>query len=204
MAFHNLAVTYHLRDYYNDKINRINLEAGMSQIAIKWGLIAGLVMVGVPLITYLLIGGGPETFAIGEIIGYATIILSLLLIFIAINEFRRLQPDQKVGFGRGLAIGLLISAIAGSLFGIYNWVYVEFLHPEFMDQYYDYYIEQVQQSGKPAAEIEQQIASFEQQKALFMNPVTQFLLMFLTVFVIGAVVSLFCAAVQSRMSAKDV
>ena len=177
-------------------------RVAISQVAIKWGTIAGLLMVGVPLLTYLLIGGGPETFEVGEVIGYATIILSLLLIFMAINEFRRLQPDQRVGFAQGLAIGLLISAIAGSLFGVYNWVYVEFLQPDFLDQYYNHAIEQLRQSGQTEADIQRQIESFEREKALFMNPAIQFLLMFLTVFVIGLVVTLFCAAIQSRLPAK--
>ena len=171
----------------------------MKQITIKWGMISGLIMVGIPMITYLLIGGGPETYRVGELIGYATIVLSLLLIFIAINEVRKLQPEQRIGFGKGLAIGLLVSAMAGSLFGIYNWIYMSFLEPEFLDQYYNYYIDQLRESKQAEAEIEQQILGFEQQRAMFSNPLFQFVVMFFTVFAIGVIVSIFCAGVQSKI-----
>ena len=171
----------------------------MKQITIKWGMISGLIMVGIPMITYLLIGGGPETYRVGELIGYATIVLSLLLIFIAINEVRKLQPEQRIGFGKGLAIGLLVSAMAGSLFGIYNWIYISFLEPEFLDQYYNYYIDQLRESKQAEAEIEQQILGFEQQRAMFSNPLFQFVVMFFTVFAIGVIVSIFCAGVQSKI-----
>ncbi len=171
----------------------------MKKITIKWGVISGLIIVGVPMITYLIIGGGPETYRIGELIGYATIVLSLLLIFIAINEVRKLQPEQTIGFGKGLLVGLMISGIAGTLFGLYNWVYMSFLEPEFLDQYYNYYIEQLKQTEQDQVVLDQQIQGFEQQKALFANPVFQFILMFFTVFAIGVIVSIFCAGVQSRV-----
>lgn len=171
----------------------------MQKLSIKWGLICGTFMVGIPFISYLLMGGGPETFKIGEIIGYATIILALLLIFLALNEYRQLQADQKISFIRGLCIGLLISAIAGALFGIYNVIYVEILEPEFMDQYYSYYLEQLANSSASPAEIARKTQAFEQEKAMFMNIYLQFFIMFLTVFVIGTIVSLFCAAIQCRI-----
>lgn len=171
----------------------------MKQISLKWGMISGLIIVGIPLITYLIIGGGPETYRIGELIGYGTIVLSLLLIFVAINEFRKLQPDLRVGFGKGLLIGFLISAIAGSLFGLYNLIYMTYLEPEFLDQYYNYYIDQLRQSDQAPADIEAQIQGFEQQKEMFASPVFQFVLMFFTVFAIGIIVSIFCAGIQSRI-----
>lgn len=175
----------------------------MQRITIKWGFISGALMVGIPLATYLLIGGGPETFKISEIIGYATIILSLLLIFIAINNYRLLQEDNRVSFGKGFLLGLSISAIAGLMFGIYNWVFVEFMQPDFMDQYYDYYIEQIKQSGKPEAQVTEEVMAFEREKAMFMNTSLQFLIMFLTVFIIGGIVSIFSAAIQSRIQTQN-
>lgn len=175
----------------------------MQKLSIKWGLIAGTIMVGIPFISYLLMGGGPETFKLGEIIGYATIICSLLLIYVAVNEYRLLQANQQISFVNGLAVGLLVSTLAATMFGIYNVIYVELLEPGFMDQYYNYYIEQISNSGKPQVEIDQQIQAFEQEKQMFMNVYLQFFLMFITVFVIGLIVSLFCAGVQSRLGVSN-
>jgi hypothetical protein len=171
----------------------------MQKLSLKWGLIAGLIMVGIPYTSYLLMGGGPETFKLGEIIGYATIICSLLLIYVAINEYRLILANQQISFIQGLSVGLMVTGLAALMFGIYNVIYVEFLEPGFMDQYYNYYIEQISNSGQPQLEIDRQIKAFEEEKQMFMNIYLQFFIMFITVFVIGLLVSVFCAALQSRM-----
>ena len=172
----------------------------MQHVMFKWGAIAGLIIFGVPLMSYFILGGGTETYQVGEIIGYATIVVSLLMVFAAIHEYRKMQDDQRVSFGKGLLIGLGISAFAGTLFGIYNWVYVTYLEPDFMDQYYNYYIEQLRASGRPQAEIAAQIQNYEAEKEFFQGPIVQFATMFGTVFIIGIVVSVFSAAVQSKIN----
>ena len=171
----------------------------MQNVTLKWGTISGVIIFGLPMLTYFVFGGGSENYTIGEIIGYSAIVLSLLMIFAAINEYRKMQADQRVSFGKGLLIGLLISAIAGTMFGVYNWIYVTFLNPDFMDEYYSYYIDQVRNSGKPAAEIEQAIQGYEAEKAFFMSPTVQFATYFFTVFAVGLIISLFSAGIQSRL-----
>jgi len=161
----------------------------MGNNIIKYGLIAGGVIVGIPVISGWIIGYGPETFKIGEIIGYSTMILSLLIIFLAVNDYQKMHPNEVLSFGRIFLIGLGISAIAGIMFGIYNLVYVYYIAPDFMEQYYGYYIENIRNSGAPAAEIDQQIAQLEQEKEFFMSPVVNFFVMFATVFMIGLIVS---------------
>ena len=163
---------------------------------IKYGLIAGGVIVLIPVITGWLIGYGPETFKIGEIVGYSTIVLSLLLIFLAVNEYQKSNPDMVVSFGKIFFIGLGISGIAGIMFGIYNLVYVYYIAPDFMEQYFGYYIENIRNSGAPAEQVSAEIAKLEQEKEIFMNPVVNFLVMFATVFMIGIVVSLVSGLVQ--------
>lgn len=168
----------------------------MQNNIIKYGLIAGGVIVLIPVVAGLIIGYGPETFKMGEIIGYSTMILSLLLIFLAVNDYQKTHPDEVVTFGKIFLIGLGISAIAGIMFGIYNVVHVLYIDPEFMEKYYGYYVEQIRNSGASAAEIDQKIAQLESEKALFMSPTINFFLMFITVFVIGVVVSLVSAFFQ--------
>lgn len=168
----------------------------MQNNIIKYGLIAGGVIVLIPVVAGLIMGYEPDTFKMGEIIGYSTMILSLLLIFLAVNDYQKTHPDEVVTFGKILLIGLGISAIAGIMFGIYNVVHVLYIDPEFMEKYYSYYVDQIRNSGAPAAEIDQKIAQLESEKDLFMSPTINFFLMFITVFVIGVVVSLVSAFFQ--------
>lgn len=169
----------------------------MQQNILKYGLISGSIIVLIPVISGWIIGTDPETFRMGEIIGYSTMLLSLLLIFLAVNEYKKTNPEMILSFGKVFLIGLGISTIAGVMFGIYNWVYVTFLEPEFMDQYFNYYIENIRNSGAPQADIDSQIAKLEQEKEIFMNPFVSFFAMFVSVFGIGLIISLVSAFSQS-------
>lgn len=170
----------------------------MKNNIIKFGLMAGTVIVLIPVITGWLIGYGPETFKIGEIIGYSTMILSLLLIFVAVREYQKTHPDEQLSFGKVFLIGTGISAVAGVMFGIYNLVYVYYIAPDFMEQYYGYYIENIRNSGAPEEHIAAQISELEQEKALFMSPLVSFFMMFASVFMIGLIVSVISGLFQTQ------
>ncbi len=177
----------------------------MNKYIIKYGIIAGAVVVLISVISGWFLGQDPENFRMGEIIGYSTMVLSLLLIFLAVNEYKQKNPHTQLSFGQAFIIGIGISAIAGIIFGIYNWVYVSYLAPDFMDNYFNYYIENIKNSGEPQAQIEAQIAKLNEEKAFFMNPLVSFVAMFMSVFGIGLIISLVSAAAQRSKtdSTKD-
>ncbi len=176
--------------------DNIKEELIMKNNILKFGLISGSIIVGIPTLTGLIIGYGPETFKTGEIIGYSTMILSMLIIFLAAREYQNSHPQESIGFMKIFGIGAGISAIAGLMFGLYNLIYVEYIAPDFMQQYYQYYIEGIKNSGASAAEIAQQISQLESEKEMFMNPMVNFSVMFATVFLIGLVVSIISGLFQ--------
>lgn len=47
-----------------------------------------------------------------EIIGYTTIVLSALVVFFGVRSYRDNAAEGQFGFGRGLAVGLLITLIS--------------------------------------------------------------------------------------------
>lgn len=165
---------------------------------IKFGLIAGTIIVLVPYIGGLIMGTDPSTYKMGEIIGYSTMILSLLTIFIAVKELKQAQGPDSVSFKQVFGLGLGISFIAALMFGLYNVAYVTYIEPEFMDNYFNYYIETVRQSGLPESEVNQQIAKLEQDKEIFMNPWVNFFAMFTSVFMVGFVISLVAGLTQRK------
>lgn len=169
----------------------------MKASIVKYGFFSGVVVVLIPLIGHWVLGTDPDNYRMGEVIGYSAIVLSMLLIFIAVNEYKKSSPAQLIGFGNIFLIGLGISCIAGVMFGIYNWVFVTYLSPEFMDQYFAYYIENIKNSGAPPSEITQQITQLETEKEFFMNPLVSSAVMFFTVFGIGFIVSIISALSQS-------
>jgi VIT1/CCC1 family predicted Fe2+/Mn2+ transporter len=88
-------------------------------------------------------------------------------------------------------------------FGLYNIFYIEVLDPEFMTKYADHAIAN-QSVGKSADEIMEIRQSVTSEMEMFDNPAIQFVLMFLSVFIMGAIVSLISGFFVKKSSGPDV
>ena len=168
----------------------------MNSIVLKYGLYATSIVVGIPFLMWVFIAGEPN-YDLGEIIGYATMVLCMTFVFLGIREYRDRQLNGTIPFGQALKVGVLIALIPSTAFGIYDLLYVAYLDPGFYDAYYSQYIADLQ-SSLPKEELEAAIAEVEAQKAIFTNPLMQFLVMFLTVFLIGFVVSLLSSMILKK------
>ena len=124
-----------------------------------------------------------------EIYGYVSIVVSLLFVFFGIKHFRDQENHGLLSFGKGLLIGLLISLFASITFGAYNVVFVEYIDPNFMTEYYNHSVEQVSKTLS-GAELQAKIKQMQDEKEMFANPLMNFSLMFFTVFMIGVIISL--------------
>jgi len=124
-----------------------------------------------------------------EVIGYATMVVSLSFIFFAIRHYRDKENNGVVTFKQALKIGVLISLIVALVFGIIDVIYIEFVNPEFMAEYYTHYVAEYK-STLSAAEFQEKLKELEAQKELFSSTFMSFLLMSMTVFVLGFIISL--------------
>ncbi|MEM9022473.1 MAG: DUF4199 domain-containing protein, partial [Bacteroidota bacterium] len=73
--------------------------------------------------------------------------------------------------------------------------------PDFLPNFYEYSVAQVQQSGQSAADIEATLAQMEAWKERGMSPGYQAVVMFGTIFVLGVIVSLFSALILKKSPA---
>ena len=101
----------------------------MKKLVLKYGLISSAIVVGVPVISSLFIGFGPESFGKGEIIGYTSMIVAMATVYFAMRHYRDELNNGMLSFGQGLSIGSLISVMAGVAFAIYNVVFVTWIMP---------------------------------------------------------------------------
>ena len=168
----------------------------MKNIVLKHGLYATSVVVGIPLLVWVFTPGEPN-YDLGEIIGYATMILCMAFVFLGIREHRDHQLNGTISFWQALKLGMSIALIPSLAFGIYDLLYVAYLDPDFYDAYYSQYVADLK-SSLSQDDFEKALTEIEAQKELFTNPVMQFLVMFLTVFLIGFVVSLLSSLVLKR------
>jgi len=136
-------------------------------------------------------------FSTQEIIGYASMIVSLSFVYFGIRHFRDKENNGHITLRKALWIGVLISLITALAFGILDIIYNKFINPDFVTEYYDVTISQIEKTLSKE-EFKIRLAEIESQRELFSNPLISFLLMFMTVFVIGFIISLISALILQR------
>ena len=166
----------------------------MKKIVIKYGSIACLIVVGVPVTIMGIVGNGPENFDLGAIVGYTSMIVAMGLVYFAMRHYRDNENEGTMTFGKGMQIGLLISTMGGVAWGLYNLVFVKFIMPDFYEQYYAH--QSGQTIGSP--EFEKGFAEMMNQMGFWYTDFGGTLLMFITVFLIGLVISIISSLVLQR------
>lgn len=167
----------------------------MKKTIIRFGLY-GAITICVLFILSLTLAGGLD-YTTQEIIGYASMIVALGFVYLGIKHFRDRENNGVVSFGQALLIGVLISLFAALAFGILDLIYIKYINPDFTAEYYSNTMADLEAS-LPLAEFEEKRTELESEKALFMNPWFSFLLMSMTVFVIGFIISLISALILQR------
>lgn len=166
----------------------------MKNITLKYGLIAALIVVGVPATTMSIVGWGSESFDVGQVVGYSSMIVAMAMVYFAMRHYRDKENEGVMSFGEGMKIGVLISSMGGAAWGLYNLVFVLWIMPDFYEQYYA--STSGQTMGTP--EFEKGFAEMMDQMGFWYTTFGGTVLMFLTVFLIGLVISVISSLVVKR------
>ncbi len=167
----------------------------MKNTVLRYGIWSALSIFILFLISGLLLQN--IDFKTQEIYGYLSIVVALSFVFFGIKHFKNNESNGLLSFGKGLLIGLLITLFASVTFGLYNVVYVEYINPDFMTEYYNHSVEQVSKTLS-GVELQAKLKKMEAEKDMFANPFMNFSLMFITVFMIGLIISLISSLVLSK------
>jgi len=169
----------------------------MKRIVLIFGLISGAVSSAMMFLTLPLIDRGVLNFSNGEVIGYTSIFLSFLLVFFGIRSYRE-HNGGTITFGRGVAVGILITLIS-CVFYVVSWQIIYFkLMPDFADKYSAAAIAALRAKGASDADIAAKAKQMEQLKALYDNPLTNAAVTMIEPFPVGLVVTLVSAAILRR------
>jgi len=132
------------------------------------------------------------------IVGYATIVLSLLLSFFGIRSYRDNVQNGHISFGRAFVVGLSITVIS-CLCYVATWeiIYYNFM-PDFMDKYGAHILQKMQASGATAAAIQQKSEEINKLKVMYKNPLFNAAITFIEPFPVGLVITLVSAAILRK------
>jgi preprotein translocase subunit SecF len=167
-------------------------EQPLKKTILTFGLISGVIS------SLMMIATVPFMERIGSdrgyVLGYTTIILSLLLVFSGVRSYRDNVAKGQITFGKAFLVGLAITVIS-CLFYVATWeiIYFNFM-PDFMDKYGAQVIQKMQASGATAAAIQQQTEQLDKLKVLYKNPFFNMAMTFIEPFPVGLVITFISAA----------
>ena len=151
----------------------------MKSTVMRFG-IYGFLLALIIFLSALYFGEGLD-FSTQEVIGYLTMIASLSFIFFGIKHYRDRINDGTISFRRAVLIGLLISALTGLGIALADFIYLSFINPDFFEEY-----EVIMRNEGYKGEIPDYGNGF------------MAMIMFLTVMIIGLIISLISALILAR------
>ncbi|MEM9022793.1 MAG: DUF4199 domain-containing protein [Bacteroidota bacterium] len=165
----------------------------MAKQALKFGLIAGAVMMAIGFLPVLWVGTSDlHCYEYGEAIGYTAMVLGLLSIVLAVRQYRDKELGGYISFGQALGLGLLISVVAALIFVIGDLLYVTQIEPDFLNNWVDCEVGKMEARNASPEEIAE-IEAFRTWSSAALET-----MMFVTVFSIGLVISLASALLLQR------
>ena len=171
----------------------------MKKTVLTYGGIAGGAIVIMMFISMALLEGDSPNFKRAEVIGYISMIAALSMIFVGIKTYRDKELDGTINFGKAFQVGLMITLVASAIYVIGWMIYTSTGGAaEFMDQYYEYSVNELQNSGASQEVIDQKIAEMEKFKEMYKNPLVQIGITFLEIFPVGLVISLIAAGLLRK------
>jgi len=163
----------------------------MKQFVIKYGIISGILSAGMMLATMLKLDSiGCDK---AQVVGYICMLISYVPLYIGVMAYYKSNTQVPIKFGRAFAAGLLMMAICCAFYATTWQIAMPTLFPDFMDKFSAAMLTKLKQSGATAEAINKQLASMQQLKELYKNPILRWLLTFCEPMPVGLLVSLVAA-----------
>jgi hypothetical protein len=173
----------------------------MKKTVLTFGLISGVLVSAMMAAT--LPFQGEDALDHSVVLGYATMVLSFLLIYFGVRSYRDNVGKGRVGFGRALAVGTLIGVIASMCY-VATWevIYYKFM-PDFMTKYNARELEKERAGGATEAALAQKKIELDKFEKMYQNPAINAAFTFLEPLPVALVIALISAGVLSRSKRAD-
>ena len=166
----------------------------MNKTVIKfsiYGFLAAII-----LFLSALVFGENLSYGAQEVLGYSSMVLSLIFVFFGIKNYRDKENGGTISFGKAFGIGMLITLFAALGFAIIDFVFTTYLNPEFVDEYIGRLILDAEKTFSGDELVAKKAELEEYRKS--MTSFAMALLMFATVILIGFIISLISSLVLHK------
>src|SRR5829696_7360712 len=159
----------------------------MNQVIWKYGLFAGAILAALMFLTIPFV---EKIGDMGIVLGYTTMLIGFIMIFLGVRAYRDGEGGGKVSFGRAFVIGLAITVI-GSLCYVGAWEVMSRKYmPDFAEKYAARIMAKARAEGKPEAELAATKKELDEFATSYKNPWYRMPLTLLEPLPVGLILSL--------------
>lgn len=169
----------------------------MKKVVLTYGIIAGIIVAIMMFITMPMAENGDS--AMGMVMGYATMIIALSMIFVGTKMYRDKYNGGEIKFGRAFLVGLYISLIASCIYAIAWELYLKTSGlgaVGFMEKYMEGNVDKMLANGATTEEVEELKNSIWVKNYRYLA--WRFLMTMFEMLPVGLLVSLISAAILKR------
>ncbi|HEY7182319.1 MAG TPA: DUF4199 domain-containing protein [Blastocatellia bacterium] len=172
----------------------------MRKVTLIFGLLAGAI-VSAFMVIGLAIFEKTGKAVDNALVGYATMVIALSMVFFGIKSYRDNYQSGAIRFRKGFQVGLCITLIA-SLMYVITWETYLRIRPGNAAAFIDYYIEcqidKRKRRGVSAAELDLELKKGEDIKRMYRNPAIRFGMTLMEIMPVGIIITLISAAVLRK------
>ena len=170
----------------------MNPETSTARVALKWGLITGLALVVYSTILYTL------ELTTNTWLGILIYVFLALGLVAGMLEYRTANGGY-LGYGEGIGLGALLSAVAGLLSSAFSVFYTTIIDPNFQERLFEQMRDKLEEDGNMS---DDQIDQMIEMSQKFQSPGLQFVFGLFFLILIGVILSLLIAAFIRRNKAN--
>jgi len=164
----------------------------MKKTILTYGLIAGAI---IAILMQIQFSGYVDNLNYGELVGYASMVVSFSMIFVGVKKYRETLQNQKIGFLNAFLVGLGISLIA-TLCYVISWGFIDgFVDGNFIDTYEASTMEALKAKNASSEELAETQKTMDGYRELYSNPFTKAGITAVEVFPVGLLISLITAII---------
>jgi hypothetical protein len=160
----------------------------MTRIILTYGLISGLVIIGVSLGVIVAFGDGSLW------LGYLTMLVGLSAILVGVKQHRDQALGGVIRFWPAFGIGLGIAVVASLIYVAVWEVYLAATHYTFVDRYADAMLAAKRAAGVTGAAYAKAVAEAQTMRIQYANPLYRLPETFVEIFPVGLLIALVSAA----------
>lgn len=139
----------------NDSLTTTSVVPSKNAIALRYGLICGVIT-----IIYSLILNITELALTNQFLGWISFLIVLAAIWMAMREFKR-QNAGFMSYGQGLSIGTLVVLISSILGGVFTYIYVKFVDTGYIEKMRNMQVAEMESKGMSDEQVDQAMAVAE-------------------------------------------